>query len=323
MPVRFILPPRPKSRRFWPHPSFPPATCYLDTLRMFVRGWQRPNWVVGELLHAGVGDAGCDEAFSEFTDSRGRKIRQHQGWTIFTHQPSEPACHMLGDAQDALGGVVSRWDLAADWGVIGDYDRLEDFDQLAERHEWLVRHLLLLYRRRANSVLTYKPGGEESGALGTHYWVEHRGRKSWASSNTAATEMALYSDRAKLTPEYVNHLELRHYHPRPAVRVRDLLHINPAQHFANKVKLVTLDVVSERKKMLRARSNEERVEVLIKELQQVDVQRLHDRDWMLQTLPMTILRLPDRLSFAGDKSLQGHGLEKCRVSHVSSYGPAA
>ena len=283
--------------------DFPPAVCYLDSIRLFTRCRQRPGFVVAALTDAGVGKAGCDRAIG--------KHRQQVGWTIFAHQPSERAMHVLDDAQQALHGIVSRWDLSADWA--GDTFERET------RHEWLMLHTMLRYRRRSNSMFVF--GEEESNEWGTVYWIEHRSRKD---RSPASTELVLYSTRRKLTGKRVNHLELRHHRPRKPVQVRDLLQINPAQHFQKKVKLATLDVVSLRKKMLRAIEQERRaadlltvlpnyggrVESLLKKLQDVEAQQHHDLHpkWILQTIPMTVLRLPDYIVFPGCKSLQGQQL---------------
>jgi hypothetical protein len=292
-------------------PFFPPATCYFDTINLFTTVPRRPSYVIAALNAAGVGHAGIDPAFG--------KYGQQTGWVIFCHQPSEAAMHVLDQAQQKLYGIVSRWDIAADWA--GSYEERD------ERHQWLRAHTVLLHRRRTNSMLIYKLRDheeEENGLANTVCWIEHRSRKDRSS---ASTELILYSDRCKLTDQRVNHLEQRNHHLRHPIRVRDLLQINPAEHFKEKIRLLALDVDSLRRKMLRGEqqrigldpvfakpTNFKRMECLLRNLEEADIQSVRDYDPRIPviTIPMSVLQLPSSVSFGVSKSLQGQIFETCR-----------
>jgi hypothetical protein len=250
--------------------------------------------------HADVDVAGINEAMGKYGQT---------GWTIWAHRLPEQAWQVVDDAVNKLvGGRISRFDLAVDWA--GDYE------ERVVRHEWIAMHTLLKHRRRTNSMFFF--GEEIYGIGGTVYWVDYEGRKG-----SAATEMVLYSHRAKR-----NHLELRHHRPsslgdgpKHPIQVKELLRINPSEHFGGrkgKIKLAALDVDKLRKQIKWAERGRlrndasarpvdwKREKTWLEKIQDVEVQKIHDRhpDWTLKSIPLSTLQLPESIIFPAPSKLE-------------------
>jgi len=214
MPKIIDAPRRRKSVRF------APCVAYIDTLHLWFPDW-RPELRALQR---------CYEAHRVKVRRNRIKIRNRvrTTYTVRVKRLDRTLLRDLAAVQFADGlkrANITRCDVAVDWTAETD-----DYRRRLRRFLW--RHLVLRHRR-AGDMQWWRDSD-------AHAWQTFR-----KGQRPPAKNLMLYSDKpSKLTRLRCVHLELRIIGGQACqraglVRVKDLLDLNPAAHFARFCRLVT------------------------------------------------------------------------------------
>jgi hypothetical protein len=201
----------------------------IDTIEVFTRvpQWPRP-------VHA---IAAIQDVYVRNCYDRRRNL---VGYLTIVHQPTPRALALLKRIIEDYHSLLCRVDVAYDF-VGPDPEAFK---------EWLVKHVLLKYRRQ----------GFMLDIDDTTYFVAQRNRK-----RRSAIDLALYPDNhCKVTGEVdCSHAELRFLGSRSCRRagfetIDDVVNLNPAEVFARYLRVVDYDIEALIQNMQRAAVKDDR-----------------------------------------------------------------